>query len=329
MSPLRGRNLLKSVLENIQESKEQIVRLTGYSTQEGLSYHDFYEELLANSLSFCESRFDDFTDLVTDFLRTKQGGSSPILEGNKITGRYSLRIADKDEIQEDDDSPFEILESNAHSLNGEGFPTLEKACDAFRGCFIDLFRASYDNLGDDENGKDINQFLSEYEEHPLHYIELAQHFGWLKGDLDAELADLSVARFRFSFSGTFLAKMKQELDQTPYSFLSYIEIGPSLKLMSSDIHENGRTKFDDADWDVFSCSPEDEDNVYEHEAEGHIVIECMPDDSIKLQAALASSNHKPRLGLYLTATNSRDQENLIVEQLTFEPAEYELGLLEP
>lgn len=196
---LKSEELLGFVIDNIELTRNEIVAKAGYLNSDGgplLS--EFYNEFTKNSLGFPEDRYDDW-ELVSEFLHEKGGGCSPMLENGKIVGRHGVRISDIakkydwDEVDWDDikdeegeghlDSPYEVQKSTSYGLCCYNNYSLEDACDEFGGQFADLLRASYDCLGDDENGQDLNQFLDQYEEHPRHYIEIAHRLGWFSGEL--------------------------------------------------------------------------------------------------------------------------------------------------
>lgn len=192
--PLKGEALLECVVRHIELPRDEIILKAGYMDPQGNpEFSGFYSELLQVSLGFPDDRLDEWIP-VKAFLQAKGGGCSPMLEGDTIIGRYGIRISsvaedhDWDEVDWEDikeevgeghlDSPYEVQISTSSQLRWNNHYRLEDACDDFGGAFIDLFRSSYDCLGDDENGQTLNEFLDQYEEHPRHYIELAQVFGW-------------------------------------------------------------------------------------------------------------------------------------------------------
>lgn len=196
---IKSEELLKFVLENIHLERNDIITSAGYISSDGSPLHAaFYDEFIKNSLGYPEDRFDDW-DVVADFLHEKGGGCSPMLENGKIVGRYGIRISDIarkydwehsdwDDIKDEEgeghlDSPYEVQMSTSYELRCYNNYTLEDACDEFGGDYADLLRSSYDFLGDDENGQDLNEFLEQYEEHPRYYIELAQKMGWFEGEV--------------------------------------------------------------------------------------------------------------------------------------------------
>lgn len=197
--PFKEEALLECVVRHIGLPRDEIILKAGYVDPQGNpEFSGFYNELLQASLGFPEDRSDEWIP-VKAFLQAKGGGCSPMLEGDTVIGRYGIRISsvaedhDWDEVDWDDireevgeehlDSPYEVQTSTSAQLSWSNHYRLEDACDDFGGAFIDLFRVSYDCLGDDENGQTLNEFLDQYEEHPRYYIELAQGFGWCAVEL--------------------------------------------------------------------------------------------------------------------------------------------------
>jgi hypothetical protein len=195
----KAEQLLEFVINNIGLDRDLIVEKAGYIGNDGkLQFSGFYEEFTKNSLGFPEDREDDW-GAVSDFLHEKGGGCSPMILDGKIVGRHGIRISDVardhdweevdwDDIQEEAgefhlDSPYEVQVSTSAELRCFNNYSLEDACDEFSGDFTDLLRSSYDHLGDDENGQQLDHFLEQNEEHPRHYINIAKRLGWFTRDL--------------------------------------------------------------------------------------------------------------------------------------------------
>ena len=192
-----GSDLAATVKFNKYEDATWFALNYGYLRSDGQAdLPAFYDNLLI-SLGFPQV-FDEDDDNVAEFIHENEGGCSPMLDGRKVVGRYGIRISGvardydwdeteweevKEETGEDHlDSPYEVQKSTSFELQCYNNYSLESACAEFGGKFIDLFRPSYNNLSDDENGETIDTFLENYEEEPIYYVELAEKLGFITID---------------------------------------------------------------------------------------------------------------------------------------------------
>lgn len=187
---LQGARLLEKVKSILADDIASIAISCDYEQGDGTAdLSRFFDQLLI-SLGFPQT-LSEASESAIDWLHEMGGGCSPITQNDQISGRSEIRISaaardhdwdDKDwdelraELGEDHmDGPYEVLCSSSAGLESEGFDRLEDAVSEFNGRFIDLFRLAYRMLGDDENGHSLNEFLSQYEQHPRDYFELIEH----------------------------------------------------------------------------------------------------------------------------------------------------------
>lgn len=190
--------LVGYIVENQSQPSNWLALKLGYKTTEGKAdLYRFYNELML-SLGFPEEldSSNNKGDEIVDFIHQEQGGSSPILNGNEITGCYRVQMSrearihnwdeeDWSEVQEQTeemglDGPYEVHESNSNELRCSAEDNFLDAFTGFQslgGKFHDLLRIGYQGLGDDAYGMMINEYLEENEKHPFYYVELAQKLG--------------------------------------------------------------------------------------------------------------------------------------------------------
>lgn len=194
----RREELVGFIVDNQSQPSDWLALKLGYKTTEGKAdLYRFFNELML-SLGFPEeldSSINEGEGMI-DFIHENEGGSSPILNKNEITGCYRVRMScearihdweeeDWSEVQEQTgeeglDGPYEVHESNSYELRCATEDNFLDACNRFEGLggkFHDLLRVGYKYLGDDAYGMIINEYLEENEEHPFYYVELAQKLG--------------------------------------------------------------------------------------------------------------------------------------------------------
>lgn len=180
---LCGQALLNQVKDHVTASRDDIAAVCGYRGAKRFSL--FYEALVFElRLQWISAA----SPTLKKYLHARFGGSSPMLDGDKIYGRQTIRIdvsAPKSTWNEENwdrdrgmDGPYEV--GNPHGSKGYwmGYFDYESAmADGNVPPLPDLIRPAYQReLSSDSEGMTLEAFLEACGEHPKELLEVAKPF---------------------------------------------------------------------------------------------------------------------------------------------------------
>jgi hypothetical protein len=186
------KKLLKKVKENLDLTRDEIIKLCNYYDSDDEFLYQYFYENFSRVINW--GTLDCDTQFFYNYINEKRALCTPMLEDRSdlIIGRFTISISDvvedidkewtkKEWNRYGDDSntcgPFETGNPHLRS-KGYYYPyySLEDAINGYEGVKSDLMRPAYLNLTTDYCDFSINDFLREHGEHPRELIDFMKKY---------------------------------------------------------------------------------------------------------------------------------------------------------